>query len=182
MADEITEIEKAMETAVASVNSKRPTRRVPVKNQNSPTATISVSTNSTQPKCVDDDVSKLKAFVDGAGLAIKKADGKTYLLAEAWQYIMVLKNLTARCEYEDSRDEKGVLTVTVECDITDENDNVVSDGVMQARSDEQWLSDKSEFAVYGMAQTRAISRALRNRYGYLARACGFQATPLEEIS
>lgn len=182
MADEITEIEKAMETAVASVNSKRPTRRVPVKTQNNATATISVSTGSTQPKCVDDDVSKLKAFVDGSGLAIKKADGKTYLLAEVWQYIMVLKNLTARCECVDTRDEKGVLVVTAQCIVTDENDNVVADGVMQARSDEQWLSDKPEFAVYGMAQTRAISRALRNRYGYLARACGFQATPVEEIS
>lgn len=180
MADEITEIEKAMETAVASVNSKRPTRRVPVKNQNSPTATISVSTNSIQPKCVDDDVSKLKAFVDGAGLAIKKADGKTYLLAEAWQYIMALKKLNARCECTDSRDEKGVLTVTVQCIITDKDGEVVADGVMQARSDEPWLADKPEFAAYGMAQTRAISRAMRNRYGYLARACGFQSTPIEE--
>lgn len=106
MKNEITEIDKAMETAVASVNNNRPTRRVPVKAQNTPTATISVSTNSTQPKCVDDDVSKLKAFVDGAGLAIKK-DNKAYLLAEAWQYIMVLKNLTARCECVDTRDEKG---------------------------------------------------------------------------
>lgn len=182
MKNEITEIDKAMETAVASVNNKRstPTRRVPVKTQNTPTATISVSTNSTQPKCVDDDVSKLKAFVDGAGLAIKK-DNRAYLLAEAWQYIMVLKNLTARCECVDTRDEKGALIVTAQCIITDENDNVVADGVMQARSDEPWLSDKPEFAVYGMAQTRAISRALRNRYGYLARACGFQATPVEEI-
>lgn len=182
--DEIIEIEKAMKTAVASVNSnsKRPTRRVPVKAQNSATATISVSTDSTQLKCIDDDVSKLKAFVDGAGLAIKKADGKTYLLAEAWQYIMVLKNLTARCECVDSRDEKGVLTVTIQCIVTDKDGEVVADGVMQAKSDEPWLSDKPEFAVYGMAQTRAISRALRNRYGYLARACGFQATPVEEIS
>lgn len=182
--DEIIEIEKAMKTAVASVNSnsKRPTRRVPVKAQNSATATISVSTDSTQLKCIDDDVSKLKAFVDGAGLAIRKADGKAYLLAEAWQYIMVLKNLTARCECVDSRDEKDVLTVTVQCIITDENDNVVTDGVMQAKSDEPWLADKPEFATYGMAQTRAISRAMRNRYGYLAKACGFQATPVEEIS
>ena len=180
-ADEIIEIEKAMKTAVASVNGKRPTHRVPVKAQNTPTATISVSTDSTQPKCVDDDVSKLKAFVDGAGLAIKK-DNKAYLLAEAWQYIMVLKNLTARCECVDSRDEKGVLTVTIQCIVTDKDGEVVADGVMQAKSDEPWLSDKPEFAVYGMAQTRAISRALRNRYGYLARACGFQATPVEEIS
>mgnify|MGYP001748302873 FL=1 len=57
MKNEITEIDKAMETAVASVNDKRstPTRRVPVKAQNTPTATISVSTNSAQPKCVDDE-------------------------------------------------------------------------------------------------------------------------------
>lgn len=48
--------------------------------------------------------------------------------------------------------------VTTQCVVTDENDNVVADGVMQARSDEPWLSDKPEFAVYGMAQTRAISR------------------------
>lgn len=131
------------------------------------------------------DAAKFKKFVSSAKCCINK-NGKIYLLAEAWQYIMDLKNLRVNtvCTEERVPLTNGEYRLVVSCQATiyDENNKIVSTGIMQASSDEEFLSDKPAYAVYGLSQTRAISRAMRNRYGYLARACGFEAVPVEEIN
>ena len=124
------------------------------------------------------DATKFKKFVEANKLATE-FDGKTYLLAEAWQYIVALKNLFIETVVDTHRTPE-IVRVTVKATLK-EGSSVVSEGVMQASSEEKWLKDKSAYAVYGLAQTRAISRAVRNRFGYLARACGFEAVPFEEI-
>ena len=58
----------------------------------------------------------------------------------------------------------------------------IARSMMTARADEEWLKDKPEYAVYGMAQTRAISRAARNVFGWVALEAGFEAVPWEEIN
>ena len=170
--------DKAMLKATAAVNKKR---RPVIKNTEKKS-----EPNSGVPQQVFDDKSadktdaeKFANFVNATGLALTK-DGKVYLLAEAWQYIMVLKGLNCRCTCVEQRFEKKLI-VSCECSLFNSEGKTVSSGMMQASSNETWLSDKDEFAVYGMAQTRAISRAVRNKYGYLARACGFQAVPWDEM-
>lgn len=132
------------------------------------------------------EIDLVKTFVNSTGLA-KTANGKQYLLAEAWQYVLALKNLSVNtlCTEDTVAGKDGhkpVTTVTCIATLYDENGKVVSSGTMTAKSSERFLKDKPAYAVYGMAQTRAISRAARNKFGYIARACGFEATPFEEIS
>ena len=169
--------DEAMLNATATVNRNRkptaPKTRKPSAPKNDvPPAFEDKSTDS-------NDAEKFKKFVNATALALDK-DGKIYLMAEAWQYIMVLKNLNCRCTCAEQR-FSNKLVVSCECTLYNSEGKTVSSGMMQASSEESWLKDKDDFAVFGMAQTRAISRAVRNKYGYLARACGFQATPWDEM-
>ncbi len=172
--------DEAMLNATATVNRvRKPVTRTAPKVESEPK--IEVPQDAFEDKSAEkNDATKFRNFVNATGLALTK-DGKVYLLAEAWQYIMVLKGLNCRCTCTEQRFSNNKLIVSCECTLYNSEGKTVSSGMMQAGSDEDWLKDKDAFAVYGMAQTRAISRAVRNKYGYLARACGFQAVPWDEM-
>ena len=48
------------------------------------------------------------------------------------------------------------------------------------RSERNW-SDRDDFALRSMAQTRAVSKALRLPLGFVVTMAGYEATPLEEM-
>lgn len=114
------------------------------------------------------------------------SQGKDYLKAEAWQYLLSQLGLLPSCECislvhtEGGNQEfKGVrVEVTL---IRKEDGLALSKSTMVARIEEDWLKDKPEYAVYGLAQTRAISRAARNVFGWVAVDAGFEATPWDEM-
>lgn len=129
-----------------------------------------------------------KDYIDNAGLVIKKADGSTYLKAEAWLYLAMLKGLIPSVETQELMvgDEEGyeedTLRVKATCKLLDkETGRVVSQSDMFASKEEDFLKDKPEYAVYGMAETRAITRAVRNVYGYVVRGIGYESTPAIEM-
>lgn len=176
--DEVLRVEESedaiMSDAVEKVNSEL--KRTPA-----PTLVVSTPVANNDNGAGDTDASKFKKFVESAKLAITIGDdGKKYLLAEAWQYIIAMKQLNLECICTESH-YNSVLAVTCICTLRDADDKVVSTGMMTASSNEEWLKDKGQYAMYGMAQTRAISRAVRNRYGYIARACGYDTTPFDEM-
>lgn len=113
--------------------------------------------------------------------------GKQYLRAEAWQFLLAQVGLIPSCEcitlvhrQEDAEDK--FVGVKVEVSLNDRNTGqTLSRSMMVARANEAWLKDKDEFAVYGLAQTRAISRAARNVYGWVAAQAGFETVPVEEL-
>ena len=136
------------------------------------------------------DAALLRAFVTKNGLALKKGNGKVYLLAEAWQFVARLKGLIPSfesvSEFDTTVDGNGkairYLKVTTTCILKRVSDlEEVSRATIVATSLEQFLSDKPAYAIWGMSETRAMSRAIRNIYGYVAIDAGYQATPLEEI-
>lgn len=51
---------------------------------------------------------------------------------------------------------------------------------MCLRAERNW-SDRDEFMLRSMAQTRASAKALRNAYGWVAELAGMKATPAEEM-
>lgn len=135
------------------------------------------------------DAELLKAYVNKNKLALEK-NGKTYLLAEAWQFVAMLKDIIPSFESASdivdtvNGDGKKVryLAVTTTCILKDKKTlQEVSRSTIVATSLEQFLHDKPAYAVWGMSETRALSRAIRNIYGYIARDAGYQATPWEEI-
>lgn len=123
-----------------------------------------------------------KKFVNATGTAIKKPDGGTYLKAEAWLYLAKLKGLTPSLDVSPHRDTTGkLLWVDAVCHLLDIDGIEISKSAMMASKSEQFLKGLDDYAVYGMAETRAITRAVRNVYGYVAKGAGFESTPAIEM-
>lgn len=124
-----------------------------------------------------------RAYVNGSKLAIDRGDGKIYLRAEAWLYLAKLKEVVPHCTTTERYDDRTgeLLSVKAECRLLDMDGNEISRSDMIATKKEGFLNPLEDFAVYGMAQTRAISRAVRDVFGYVAKGAGFEATPAEEI-
>lgn len=134
--------------------------------------------NVSAPSEFDD----FKKFVNATGTAIKKEDGSNYLKAEAWLYLAKLKGLTPSIDVSPHRDTTGKLKwVDAVCHLLDIDGIEISKSAMMASKDEQFLKDLPDYAVYGMAETRAITRAIRNVYGYVAKGAGFESTPAIEM-
>lgn len=133
-------------------------------------------------------VSKFGKFCVANGM-VMTLGGKQYLKAEAWQYLLSLLGIYPSCEcltlYEkedgDSDKQKFVGVKVIVTLIRSKDMAEISKATMTARCEEAFLKDKDDFAVYGMAQTRAISRATRNLYGWIAVAAGYEATPYDEM-
>lgn len=123
-----------------------------------------------------------KDYVESAELVIKKKDGTTYLKAEGWLYLAMLKGLVPSVETEAYRDMEGGLAVKATCKLFDkETGRLISQSDMYADKSEDFLENLPDYAVYGMAETRAISRAVRNVYGYILKGIGYESTPAIEM-
>jgi len=59
---------------------------------------------------------------------------------------------------------------------------VVGAAEAECLRDERNWSDRDDFALRSMAQTRATSKALRLPLGFVVTMAGYDATPLEEMS
>lgn len=131
----------------------------------------------------DSDFQAFKRYVNGNKLAIQGQDGKVFLKAEAWLYLAKLKGVIPSCSTTERYDRNdNLVSVKAECSLIRESDGVtISRSSMIASKDEDFLTKLDDFAVYGMAQTRAITRAIRDVYGYVARGAGFEATPAIEL-
>lgn len=130
-------------------------------------------------------------FVNAHNLAIKR-DGKVYLRVEAWNYLFAQKGLsptvievtTHNCEMDDGKTETafvakaGLIPMTTK--VTDEGVPIGAISFAACRIGENdYCADY--YSALSMAQTRAIGKLGRTVFGHLAIACGFQATPLEEL-
>ena len=123
-----------------------------------------------------------KKFVNATNTAIAKPEGGVYLKAEAWLYLAKLKGLTPSLDVTPHRDTTGkLLWVDAVCHLLDIDGIEISKSVMMASKDEDFLKKLPDYAVYGMAETRAITRAVRNVYGYVAKGAGYESTPAIEM-
>lgn len=122
-----------------------------------------------------------RKFVNSAKLAVSMQNGKKYLLAEAWLYLAHLNCITPACTTTEVFDGKELVSVKTHCNLIDDRGVVISSSDMIASKNEAFLKNLDDYAVYGMSQTRAITRAIRNVYGYVARGAGFESTPAIEM-
>lgn len=124
-----------------------------------------------------------RTYVNQAGLAIKKSDGSVYLKAEAWLYLAHLHHMVPSVEIVPVYGDFGkIVRCTAVCKLYKEGDGEeYAQAAMVASKDEAFLKELDDYAVIGMAQTRAITRCLRNVYGYVAKGAGFESTPAVEM-
>lgn len=120
---------------------------------------------------------KIRMFADKTHNVIT-LNGKSYVKAGVYQYLANLLHITPEFDFEP---ESTQTEVWCTCILRNAKGDRVTHATMYADKREVFLRDKEDFAVIGMAQTRAFVRAMKNVYGFLIEYAGYQSIAIEEI-
>lgn len=115
----------------------------------------------------------------------KDLDDSRHLYVEAWQTCGWLVGITARVcpRHEDLVDASGKwMGVRFYAEALDRDSRVISSGHGLCTLDESHWEGRDRFQVESMAQTRAISKALRDCLAWIVVLAGFSPTPAEEMT
>lgn len=124
---------------------------------------------------------ELKQFIVDNGF-YTEIQGKNYAHVEAWQYAAM------RCGFRpivsqvtEMPSDAGEIKYQSLVQLHDMDGRIVGGGVAVCSSRER-SNRKDEYAIAAMAQTRAISRAVRNSLSWVLKIAGYEATPADEMS
>lgn len=108
-------------------------------------------------------------------------NGEQYLEFEDWQTIAQFYNHTVGIEWTKPIEESGKI-IGFEAKANLFSKGIVIGGAEAAcmRDEGNWKT-KPLFQLRSMAQTRAMAKALRSRFGFVAVLAGFKPTPAEEM-
>lgn len=124
----------------------------------------------------------LMQIVKEKGLS-KTMGNKEHIQVEAWQTVGRFFNCTAGADEADPVEVDGVKGAKAHARVIDERTGaVVSEAISYCMRDEPNWRNKPWFQVASMAQTRAISKALANKFRWVAVLAGYSGTPAEEMT
>lgn len=133
------------------------------------------------------ELERWKAFVTKNNLGMKDQKGDVYLKVEAWNYLFAIKGVSPTIldmsRYED--EESGTLYIAkagmipISKKLSDAGVPLGATSFGACRVGEGIFKD--DYSALSMAQTRAVGKLGRTVFGHLAIACGFKATPMEEM-
>ena len=124
----------------------------------------------------------LKDIVKQAGLAKNLGRGKEYLEFEAWQTIGAFNGATVLIEWtKPLLDEGAIVGWEARAIVKDSRGEIVASAEHQCTRDEKNWKNRDDYAIRSMAQTRAMAKALRSKYAWVAVLAGYAPTPLEEM-
>ena len=112
--------------------------------------------------------------------------GKKYLEVEAWQLVGMFANAHAVAqEPTPIEDKDGEITGYLCTALVYQNDAIIGKGTMSCGLDAfpcrgKQGSEKNKAAM-SAAQTWAISKALRNKFSFVAKLAGFEGTTADEM-
>lgn len=124
----------------------------------------------------------LKQFVQQQKLTVRIGQSD-HIRVEGWQILSPILNVTPSVtETRQIVEDEKVVGYEAWAELRDtRSGGVVGTGKSRCmRSESRWAK-ADEFQVESMAQTRAIGKAYRNTFGFIAKAAGFEATPAEEL-
>lgn len=124
-----------------------------------------------------------KALMSVVSRKPKKVEfnGEQYLEFEDWQTIAQFYNHSVGIEWTKPIEEAGKVIGFEAKAILYHNGVVVGGAEAACMTDEGNWAKKPKFQLRSMAQTRAMAKALRSRFGFVAVLAGFKATPAEEM-
>ena len=108
-----------------------------------------------------------------------KSGNKSYVPIEGWQYAASLMGLSARVTEVYAVPGKNGWMAKAE--VVNQSGVVVCSGFGFVGRDEEKWAKSTESDLESFAQTKAVSRALRNGISYLIKAAGYSTTPAEEM-
>ena len=123
----------------------------------------------------------LKQAIVDQGLSTR-IQGREHINVEGWQLVLALNNTVPVIKSSGRivNSEGEVVGYEAECELRDGN-LVVGSGYGMCTRDERTWAKRDDYALRSMAETRAIGKACRNRFGFLAKIAEFEATPEEEM-
>jgi hypothetical protein len=108
---------------------------------------------------------------------------RRHVLSEGWQVLANLMQVGLETEWTrpvyDKDDKLYGWEARVICRAKD--GQVIGSAESMCCRDERRWENANEHALRSMAQTRAVSRALRQCIGFIVKLSGFEATPAEEL-
>jgi hypothetical protein len=124
---------------------------------------------------------ELARVVKQRGLS-KVIQGKDYLTAEAWGAAGEMMDLSVKLdEPQPFTDLTGKRGYSCRASLYRPDGRELSSAVaICTRSERRW-SSADDYALYSMAQTRAIGKAYRSRLSFIAVLAGYEPTPAEEM-
>lgn len=186
--------EKKAEPAPAPAPAPEPKKKVEVKPEPATAKNAKATLATTAKKPVEEvekmsDAQLVKLFIETTGTATVVNEGdKAYPHAEAYLFLAYVKNTYPTIqEVREVTDEinKSVKRIYARAALKslDGEHETLSTTTMCATTDEAWVAAKPNpfSSAYGLAQTRAIARLIRNQFGYIMAQAGFNETPYEEI-
>lgn len=107
--------------------------------------------------------------------------GSEHVLVEGWTLLAGMMGHSVGTTNTRPVEVDGKPGFIAHAEVYDQTGNVVgsADGIC-TRGERAW-SKRDDYALSGMAQTRAISRACRQRFGFIVRLAGYNPTPAEEM-
>ena len=124
----------------------------------------------------------LVKIVRKAGLAKKFGGEKEHLFYEAWQSIAKFYGSTVKTHDAELVDIDGIKGAKARAEILDDKTGMIVGGAeAYCMRDERNWTNKPWFQLASMAQTRAGSKACRNKWAFVPALAGFATCPAEEM-
>lgn len=154
------------------------------KDTNLPEITQPVQTPATQRSPINQDVikeaskiAKTLSWVVEQTKMFKLINNKKYVYVDGWETLGAM--MYCRSEVTDIQEYKDGYKAFVT--IFDVDGDVLSKGsAICTRQEKNW-KDRDEYAIYSMAQTRALGKAYRLGLSWVMALAGLETTPAEEI-
>lgn len=113
----------------------------------------------------------------------KMLGNKEHIQIEAWQTVGRFFNCTGGSDEAEPVEIDGVKGAKAHAKVIDERTGqLVSEAIGYCMRDESNWRNKPWFQVASMAQTRAMSKALANKFRWVAVLAGYSGTPAEEMT
>lgn len=106
--------------------------------------------------------------------------GKNFVTIEGWQLAGFLTGMDVVVEEPKNISTPNEVKYSAVAKLY-KGDKVVGIGYAVCSSKEALKKGFDEYAILSMVQTRCISKAYRNKIGFIMKLAGFQGTPAEEM-
>jgi len=108
---------------------------------------------------------------------------KDHLFYEAWATVGEFFSCSAQVEWSKPmwHNEK-IIGWEARCNIVNSQGAIVSSSEAMCAIDEKNWKGRDQYALRSMAQTRACSKAFRQKFSWVAVLAGYSATPAEEMT
>ncbi len=123
---------------------------------------------------------ELKKFIVSQKL-FTPIEGKNYVNVEGWEFAGAATGISPIITKVEKIKATGEIKYRAEVELRTHTGEMVGFGMAVCSNKEPKRKNANEHVIASMAQTRAISKAYRNKLAFLMKMAGYEPTPAEEI-